>query len=279
MVRPTLRFALPLLLVVAACDGGESRGPLSTDERAFVFTDQMSAGAKLSLRSIVGPIEIVPSPDDSLRVVGAMSWRGARPTDEVKFSADRSGGDALICAVWGKKSSCTAGDLSASFEVGPGSRSDISVAFRIELPAGVKANVSVISGDVTIAASAPVVARTLNGDLKVATAVGPVDGQSVNGDVDIRMTTVAPGQDSIVARSVNGSVFAYLPENVGARISIATTTGRVESDFAPEAGDPRGRKRKFEATVGDGAHPVVVHTVNGAAALRRLDSSGRSGTN
>lgn len=279
MPRPTLRLIACSLLLASACGGREERGPLNTDERAFVYADRLTAGATLKVRSLVGPVEIVPSPDDSLRVVGALSWRGSRPTKEVRFTADRSGGDALICAVWGKNSHCSGGDLSANFDFGSGSRRDISVAFRIEIPAGVKVNVATISGGVTIAASAPVVARTLNGDVKVATAVGPVDGQSVNGSVDIRMTTVAPGQDSIVARSVNGSVFAYMPDGVGARISIKTTSGNVESDFVPATGDESGRRRRFEATIGDGAHPVVVHTVNGSAALRRLDSLGRSGTN
>ena len=101
--------------------------------------------------------------------------------------------------------------------------------------------------------------------------MGPVDAETVNGDVDVRMTTL--GADGPVrARSVNGAVAAYVPEKFDGSVEISSVLGGISSDFA---GSPmKDGDKEFTATVGKGGRKVDIGTVTGSAALHKLKADG-----
>jgi DUF4097 and DUF4098 domain-containing protein YvlB len=183
-------------------------------------------------------------------------------------------GELLVCAMWGDDSRCTAGDYNANIRVGRG-RTDAKVYFRVEAPRGVKVDAVVINGDIRVAASAPVHARSVNGDIVVATAVGPVEAKTMNGSVDIRMASLT-GTDTVRAETMNGDALVYLPEAVDAAVELSVTNGGVSTDF-PMTAPVAGGARRLNLRLGLGTHPVRAKTMNGEAALRRLDASGRAG--
>jgi DUF4097 and DUF4098 domain-containing protein YvlB len=98
-----------------------------------------------------------------------------------------------------------------------------------------------------------------------------VDAETVNGNVDVRMTTLA-ADGPVRARSVNGSVDAYLPEKFDGAVEMETVLGGLTSDFAGD-GIKQGDK-KFTATLGAGGRKVDVGTVTGSAALHKLRADG-----
>ena len=151
------------------------------------------------------------------------------------------------------------------------SHTDASVAFTVYVPAGVKVDVFTANGSIGVAATAPVRAQTLNGTIKVATSVGPVDGETVNGDVDVRMTTLGAA-GPVRAHSVNGSVAAYLPEKFDGTVELAAVLGAATSDF-PGLSKAEGEK-KLTGVVGAGGRQIDLGTVTGSASLHKLKADG-----
>lgn len=274
--RRIISFAIAgLTLLVAACEG-DGGGPLQTRENAFVWNGVIAPGQSIRVRELHGGIEVVPSKDDTTRVTARLEWRQGNPDESLTITGSDAGGDLLVCAVW-TGGSCTAEDYNANIRVGRsgGGRTDAKVFFRVEAPTGVKIDLVVISGDIRVAASAPVMARSVNGDVVVATAVGPVDAETMNGSVDIRMTSLT-GTDTVKAETMNGDAFVYLPEGVDASVELKVTNGSVTTDFPVTMG-PTGRTKNLTLKLGAGTHQVRARTLNGEVALRRLDASGRAG--
>jgi hypothetical protein len=275
VLRASSRLAIlaiaALPLVAARCDRGDS-GPTQVRENAFTWQGVIAPGNAIRVRELRGGIEVVPSKDDTARVTARLEWRRGGP-DDVSLSGSSLDGDLLVCAMWGSGGSCTKEDYNAQLRGGRG-RSDVKVFFRVEAPRGVEIDLVVIDGDLRVAASAPVLARAVNGDIIVATAVGPVEAKTLNGDVDIRMSTLA-GTDTVLAETMNGDAFIYLPATVDANVEVSSTVGSASTDF-PNLSFGSGTKQ-FSARLGLGTHAVRAKTINGAAALRQLDASGRAG--
>ena len=266
---PTLGVFMMALLAFG-CSGSD--GPLQERENAFAWQDQVPAGATLRVRNLNGEIEVTPSTDDTARVTASLRWRRGDPDVSLKLSAGREGADAIICAVWGS-GKCDR-DAYASNINFSSNGTDAQVHFRITVPAGVKLELHGLNTGISAAASAPVEASTLNGDVTVVTAVGPVRGESKNGDVDVRMSSLS-GADSVIATTLNGSVYVYLPEGVDAVLDLATTNGSVSSEFAvPVTGT--ASRRALRGTLGAGTRVVKAKSINGSVSLRRLDATGRS---
>ena len=271
MPRRPLALALLVLPLVACGNESAPKGPLQVRENAFTWSGHVPSGARLSVRSFSGAIEVQPSPDDTVRVTARLEWRSGDPDRSLTMSGARVGDDALICAVWGD-GSCTAGNYTASFK--PGRGTDAKLFFTVQVPAGVRLTLTQIAGPISAAATAPVIAKTMDGDVRVATAVGPVQGETLNGSVDIRMSSLA-GTDSVIAKTLNGDAFIYVTALDDARLDLSVMNGKVESAF-PE-GQPAGSgAKKLQATIGAGSRVIRGHTLNGRVALRKLDAEGRS---
>ena len=266
------RLFVPSLLVAALLTAGchGEAGPLQVRENAFAWSDRVPAGATVAVRSMNGDIEVTVGADDTVRVSARIEWRRGDPDKALRLSASRQGNDALICAVWGD-GGCSRDSYNAKYD---GKGTDAKVFFKVTVPAGVKVDLQGINGDVSASASAPVRAHTMNGSVRVATAVGPVDGQTLNGSVDIRMASLV-GTDSVIAKTLNGSVYVYLPDPVDAAIDLGVSNGSVSTEFPVMiTGEPS--KRSIRAVLGAGTRTVHARSMNGVVSLRRLSTDGTS---
>lgn len=262
----------PILLLAAALACRSSDGPQQRDDAMFTYTSTVPDGQAVYVKNLRGSIEVTPSPDDSLRVVGGLTWRGSsgRPRD-IQFSGTVEREGILICVLFGN-GSCTVGEYSFKKRFGRRSRaSDVKAEFRVQVPAGVRLELVGVDTRIVSASSGPVQAKTMNGDVLVATAVGPVEAVTMNGNVDARMTTLA-GSDSVIVKTMNGNAWAFIPESATATVDVATTNGRVRTDF----GEVAAGGKKFTGLLGGGGTPVYVRTMNGTAGLGRLDAEGKS---
>jgi hypothetical protein len=269
--RPSL-FALVPVLALAACDMQES-GPTHTREAAFQYVARLTPGSTLHVRTARGNIQVEPSPDDSVRVIGDLSWRGdGDPMDGISLSGTEVPSGALICAEWGRRrAACTTENYHADLS---GRAGRTKVSFRVLVPTGVRLDLLGIDGDIISASSAPVQARSVNGNVTVVTSVGPVQAETLNGDVDARMTTLA-GSDTVIVKTLNGEAWAFLPEQVSASVDLQVSNGNLATDFAALATAARSTRR-LQAVLGTGTTPVHVKSLNGRVGLRRLDASGRA---
>ncbi len=258
-------------VALTACDE-ESAGPRETRENAFQWSGAVAAGKTLSVRSLRGDITIEPSTDSMVQVSADYAWRRGNPDTDLKISGANTADGALVCAMLGENT-CTEKDFQANLKLGDGSP-DIRVTMRIRVPNGVRVNVVGADGDVTVSASAPVRAFTMNGDVTVATAVGPVKGESLNGDIDLRMTSVT-GTDSIIGKTMNGDVFVYMTALADATVDMSVTMGKVQSEF-PLTVQGEQSARQLRSTVGTGSRVVLLKSLTGDVALRKLDAAGRA---
>lgn len=272
------RTHLPLValtsLFAAGCDGGADAGATQVRDDVFVWSGLGAAGATLSVHDFAGDIEVRPSADDTVRVRARLEWRGAGdPGNDVHFTGANvgTGRDVLVCAILGD-GRCTVDNYTANVK----RRRNLNVKahFMIEAPAGMRIVAQNLSGDVTVAASAPVEARTLSGDIRVATAVGPVRGETLNGDVDLRMASLAPGTDSILGKSLNGDVYIYLRELQDVDVDLGVMNGGVSSTF--QLTNAVVDRKSLKVRVGTGARVLHGYVLNGSVALRQLDAEGKA---
>ena len=274
--------AVPLaafgLLAAAALSSGAcinvSSGAEKVDPAAFSWNAPVSAPATVFVRNMNGTVEVQPATGGNVSVTASVRWRRGDPKRDLKFETVQGADGPTICALWGGGTCSASGYHSSGSGLSSrlfGRSTDANVTFTVYVPAGVRVDVFTMNGSIGVAATAPVKARSLNGTIKVATSVGPVDAETVNGNVDVRMTTL--GADGPVrARSVNGSASAYLPEKFDGAVEMATVLGNITSDFA--GGALSDGNKKFVATIGTGGRRVDVGTVTGSAALHKLKADG-----
>ena len=277
--RTTLFAAIALgTLATSACSRSRSR---RNDPNAFAWNGPVAAPATVQVRNTVGSITVEPSPDKAMHVTAATSWTRGDPTKDVKFQVVTAGTTVTVCAIW-NNGGCSADDYSSGkrkrgITFGWSTRSDASVAFTVQVPAGVKVDAATIEGSVNVRASAPVKARTIDGSLKVGTSIGPVDAETMNGDVDVRMTTIGDAGD-VRAVTKNGTAVAWVPEIADGRIDASTLNGELGTDFGAATGDQVGHIREFKSTVGAGSRAYDVQTLNGSAWLRLISADGTVGS-
>lgn len=268
-------------LMLSAC--GDNDGPLHTNEDAFRYEAPMAAGATAFVRTLRGSIDVTPSPDSVLRVRARLAWRGGvpQPSDiEVTGAAVPEG--VLICAR-SRSGTCTTSSFSTSSSRRRGGlsirrtnrSSDVKVHFTVEVPTGVRLDLIGIDAAITAAATAPIRAKTLNGDVTAVTAMGPIYAETMNGSVDARMSSLS-GIDSVVVKTMNGDAWLFLPEQVSAQVDVSTVNGAIDTDFPALQNPGTAPRKRVRAALGEGTTPVRVRTMNGTAAIRRLDAEGRS---
>ncbi len=258
-------------LPAAACMIGSS-GPEKVDPAAFAWNAPISAPATVYIRNTNGSVEVRPSTDGNVRVSAELRWRRGDPKREVKFQAVNGANSVTICALWQGGTCGPAKYHSGNSGVGFfGHGTDAKVAFTVYVPTGVRVDAFTVNGSVGVAATAPVVAQTVNGTIKVATSVGPVDAETVNGNVDVRMTTLG-AEGPVRAHTVTGAASAYLPAKFDGLVDISSTIGNVSSDFDVVSG--KGDAKHLTGTLGAGGRNVEVSTVTGSASLRRLNADG-----
>jgi hypothetical protein len=283
MTRPqivkTSLFTLLALASLAAsgCRGGRRR----ENPQAWAYKGELAAPATLVIRNTLGEIDVEPATGNTVEVTASTSWSRGNPERDLKFQAVTEGNTLTICAIW-TRGECSARNYSSDaktdgMHVQWGNKTNASVHFVVKVPAGVRVDASTVSGDVTVRAAAPVKVRSINGDIKVGTSVGPVNAEAVSGDVDVRMTTVGD-TGAIRAVTMNGDAVAWVPDIASGAIEASTIHGDIGLDFGSyvESGGPVGRA--YRTVLGGGERSYTVKSVNGSAWLRMINADGSVNT-
>ena len=270
LIRPIALTALAL----TALAGCHSSGSEQFDPSVWSWKGELKSGT-VHVRNLNGSIDVKPATDGNVSVVAAARWQRGNPKLDLKYQAIANGNDITICAVWGKGTCSSEG----SYTTGPGFVSklfsrgtDAEISFTVLVPTGVRVDLVTLNGSINVASTAPVKARNVNGSIKVATAVGPVDAETVNGSVDARMTTV--GFDGPVrALTVNGTASLYVPRDIDGEVSMETMNGSSASDFALPSAEGKGT-RHLVGTLGKGGRRIELRSMNGRSVLRILNPDG-----
>ncbi|MEA3246212.1 MAG: hypothetical protein U9Q74_08645 [Gemmatimonadota bacterium] len=265
-------------LTAVACD--EGGGPRQEDPNAFAWNGTVAAPGVVRIRNTIGPITVSPSADGQVHVRAAVSWSKGDPKKDIRYDVVPEANAVTVCAIWGS-GNCSAtgynsGKKNDGISINLNNHTNARVSFAVEVPAGLRVDAWTLTGDVTVRAAAPVVARAIDGDIKVGTSVGPVTGETLNGDVDIRMTTIGD-TGAVRAESKNGDAVAYVPEIRDGVIAASTLNGKIGSDFGDFGTTRDGINKRFDWTLGAGTRRYEVSSLNGSAYLRLINPDGTVG--
>jgi DUF4097 and DUF4098 domain-containing protein YvlB len=220
----------------------------------FHQTYPLAAAGRVSLHNVNGDVHIT-------------AWDRA----EVKLDAVKRGRDqqALQDAKIVIDARADAIDIRTRYpEDGGGHRDAASIEYTLSVPRGVElSRINTVNGKITIEGVAGTVrANSVNGGITATRLEGDADFSTVNGRVELDFERFAA--HSLKVSSVNGAVSVALPAGAGAQLSANTVNGSITSDFAVNQ-SRWGHANSLTATVGSGATPVKLSTVNGAIALRK----------
>jgi hypothetical protein len=276
--RTAVALAALAILPLAGCDHDRDGGPSHT-EPAFQWRGTVPAGGWVRIRDLNGSVRVGQARGAETVITATRRYRGRDP-QRVRFVAQPDANGVTACALWGEGGECTAeryenrrsGGSRSWFArllaLGGRRGGGVTVDYVVAVPAGVRIDARTVNGRVIVAdATSEVVAHSVNGTVTVGGAGGPVRLQTVNGRVNARLDRLAAGA-SVELKTVNGSVSAFLPSTVDADVALATTNGRVQSDF-PLA-SPEGGRRSLRGTLGAGGRRIALESVNGSVKLGRL---------
>lgn len=266
------------------------RRTVQAGQEDFRWSGRLARGQAIEIRGIVGDVRAEYTSGDRVEVVGRRSGEEA---DRVQIEVVERSGGVIICALYpyqGEDRVRVNRDRDdddcgrADGEHGEIDAEDARVDFAVRVPAGVKLDAKVISGDVyATSLRSDVDVATVSGDVEVSTT-GTARAASVSGDVNA--TFGATDGEEMDFATVSGDVVLRLAGDVGARVSAHTLTGRIDSDFdlrmGPMTGDDEEDEdddggirvniqigRQATGTIGRGGPELSVNTVSGNIRLER----------
>jgi DUF4097 and DUF4098 domain-containing protein YvlB len=155
--------------------------------------------------------------------------------------------------------------------------------------------VDALNGDVELRTVDRVRVNLVSGDVRIDGGRGPVEANTVSGNVDLHRMTAR----SVTANTTSGDVFfegqidasgrydfmshssnvvVRLPADVSAAVMLQTYSGEIESDFpiVLESGATMGgHPRRFDFRIGNGGARITMTSFSGAVRLERAGNPNR----
>jgi hypothetical protein len=264
--RP-LRLAIFLLLPVLAAPAGAARllAAQAAPVEHFERTVPLPAGGIFSLSNVNGSVQIEGWDREEAQIAALKSSAaGAEELSQVEIAVVQS-----------------PGGVSVETRYPQGGSADVSVEFRVRVPARVRlALVSTINGSVTVRSvtgSGNLVA--INGSVAVSRGAGLFAARATNGNISLELLSLESGlsasdtvrpaaaRAAISAQTVNGSVVVALPADADADLDARTQNGDFSSDV-PLLTHSSAAGRVIRGRIGSGGPALFLRTVNGSIRLR-----------
>ena len=226
----------------------------------------IAQGSTIEIKGVNGEIKASAAAGSEVEVSAVMKGRRSNPA-EVRLEIVQHADGVTICALYpspdSRPNECQPGD-GGRMNVRD---NDVTVAFTVRVPAGVRFSGRTVNGDVLAEQlDGPVFVQTVNGDAGFSTSSYGA-ASTVNGSVHGTMGSAA-WTDTLKFRTVNGSVSLDLPPDTSTDVNVTTVNGGISTDF-PIAVSGRVDRRRLNGTIGSGGRSLEVDTVNGSVTLRR----------
>ena len=223
-------------------------------------------GDAIEIKGVNGAIKATGASGSRVMVTAVKKGRDDDPAD-VRIEVVEHSGGVTICAVYpdagGKKNECAPGDggrLSSK-------DNDVQVNFTVQVPDGVRLVATTVNGGIEAGdLRADAMATTVNGDIRIA-STGTVKAKTVNGSIQASMGR-ADWSGTLDFNTVNGSITVRLPDDVNTDVSASTVNGSLETDF-PLTVQGKFSMKKMRGTIGSGGRDLDMETVNGSIHLKR----------
>src|SRR5687767_956466 len=165
MMRFSRRAALVATLLTPIVAGAQERAQERTGAD-FNWSGSVAKGAWVRVHNVNGSVLVEPGTGDRVEITATMRARRGNPED-VRVELVRGGEgdrDVIVCAMWNEGSTCDeGGSRGGRRNHDDDDRGDVSVEFRVKLPAGVRVSANTVNGRVRVeGATAEVSASTVN---------------------------------------------------------------------------------------------------------------------
>ena len=283
MSRRISAFGAVIAAAMIAAPVAGAQQNLGRNDTSWHWDGQVGSGQWLRVFNVNGPMNVTASSDGNVHVrAEKRARRGGDPTT-VHFDVERDGRGLSICALWTDDATCDEdGAHNNSIHTNEWDRKqNVEVAFEVQVPAGVRASMNTVNGELRITrvsgevtantvnggvqvrdVGASVRAHTVNGDVSVDTRGGPVSAETVNGSIDATMAS--QGTADMRFKSVNGGIDINAPDALNADVELSTVNGSIDSKYSLNYDR---RRRHAEGTVGKGGPNLLASTVNGSVTL------------
>lgn len=229
----------------------------------FNWSGTVAPGRTIEIKGVNGPIEAVAGSGDRVVVTARKTARKSDP-DEVRIEVLEHADGVTLCAVYPSSDGdnyCGPGDEGRNNV----RRNDVAVAFRVEVPAGVRFRGQTVNGEIRAAELASDVdATTVNGDVEVGTS-GVARATTVNGSIHAAMGSWAG--EEVAFTTVNGSIELDVPDDIDARVEASWVNGGLETDL-PMTLQGRMSRHRASGLLGEGGPELRLKTVNGSIRIR-----------
>lgn len=258
----------------------EALGELAKTEE-FRWTGQVNSGQAIEIKGLNGSISAEPAVSGEIEVV-AVKKAHRSDVSSVSIKVVPHANGVTICAVYpsdnaGQPNTCEPGNgFAKGSDSGRGNSSgnnnvrnnDVSVDFRVHVPAGVEFIGRTVNGEISASSlSGNVDSHTVNGSINISTT-GYARAKTVNGGITAKMGS-ANWSDSLEFKTVNGGIDLDLPSNLSTKIEADTFNGDISSEF-PLTVLGRTSRRHISGTIGGGGRELVLKTLNGSIRLRHI---------
>ena len=263
-MRQTNRTAIATLALATTLAGGLCAQ--KTDD-SFKWSGGIAAGKTLKIKNINGSVKVTGGPAGTATVSAVRSSRKSDPKSvEIRIDQDDDG--ATICAVWPSQQD-QEGCNPRSHKGDNWDKNDVSVEFVVVVPEGVRFEGQTVNGSVN--------ARGLTADAEVTSVTGGVtlatrgagSAETVNGDVLLQIGA-SSWKGELEAKTVNGTVTVEMPTPANLDVHANTVNGDISSDF-PLTLQGKMSPRSLRGTIGNGGPRLDLSTVNGAIELKKAN--------
>jgi hypothetical protein len=289
LVTPT---ALALLGIAPTLNAQNARG---RDDSVFVWSAQLRDGGLLTIKNIVGAINVTEASGNRVEVRAEKRMRGRGDLGDISFDVQEGGAGVTICTVYRGESACDDGGFN---------NTRFSVRYTVAMPRGLRLRATTGNGELSVekagsevevrtgnggirigetegrvvaatgngdlaveSARGPVRASTGNGRIFVSTSAGPVSATTGNGDIDVRMESLSTAAD-MDFRSGSGAVRVTLPADFNGDVDASTGNGDLRTDFAIRL-IGRLDPQHMRGTIGNGGRTIHLQTGNGRLEIRK----------
>lgn len=233
-------LALLACAPAASASAEDSAGPMSAAKTGdFSWSGTVKKGGEIKLSNVSGNVEVVPGKGDTVRVEAKISGRDA---DITKVVVKDRGDSVKIHTEFGRKRNV-----------------DARVDYRIEVPAGVDFDATVVAGNIT--------AEGINGALELEAVSGNINA---SGSGDVQITTVSgdatvslpKGTRRAMLEAVSGSLEVAVPSSLGLDLAAKSLNGKIDSELKHERAQQLVGS-SVRISRGDRAATVRMETVSG----------------
>jgi hypothetical protein len=264
-MRKTLPLIFVCVLLTAAVGRAESTAP------DFNWSGRVSSQDDVEIQNLNGPVSLVRATGDTLAVT-AIRTAGKGDPNSIHIVVKRDRQGILICSIFPGQddADCSRSGGSHAHRNGVIHDDEMSVAFRIQLPARVAVSVKAVNGSVEAHdLASPVDVSAVNGHVSISTS-SYARAHTVNGSIHVSMGDANWPDNTLSFASVNGSIDLTVPSSTGAHLHFKTMHGSITSDFAVVRREaPFGLMQYADATIGTGKRSLELTTLNGSIRLAK----------